>query len=334
MRHQITFKNCEEGRIQQLLDRLIARLDKQLVDFSPEVTFLHGLMEKHPTRALYRVSLVLTLPRCTLVAKEEGPAAESTLRSGFLELERQLAKHKALLRHEHLWKRPARREAVRRERKLGPIPAEERERALLLDLILAHLDKLYNFARRELAYHLAIGDLHPGDLYLEDVVDAVVLEAARKFHQRSAVLNVDRWLLQLALQHIEAEVERLQQERSEEVHVEEDVVAEEGVRGDEVYEYYQPDEALRLADLVPHPYVPTPEQVLESRDLQRYINQTLAKLPRAWRAAFVLYHLEGLTVPEIVEVTGQREPEVRRYLEYARAFLRQKIVESGLAIAP
>jgi hypothetical protein len=46
--------------------------------------------------------------------------------------------------------------------------------------------------------------------------------------------------------------------------------------GYEILDFYQPDEDLKLEDLVPDAHVPTPEQILESRDLQRYVNQTLA----------------------------------------------------------
>jgi RNA polymerase sigma factor (sigma-70 family) len=103
--------------------------------------------------------------------------------------------------------------------------------------------------------------------------------------------------------------------------------------GDEIFDFYQPDEDLKLEDLVPDANVPTPEQILESRDLQRYVNQTLARMPKAWRDAFVLHHAEGLSLGEVAAVTGQPQPEVRRHLEHAREFLRQKIADSGLVVA-
>ncbi|RMG54280.1 MAG: sigma-70 family RNA polymerase sigma factor [Acidobacteria bacterium] len=339
MRHDITFKNFEtHDRLNTLIERLIAGLERQTSSFRQEAVFLHGIVEKNPTRELYRISLVLNLPGRTLVAQDERHDAEAVIREAFIELERQLKKYKELLRNEHLWKRPARREAVRQERKLGVAPATERQRLVFLDIIEPHLEKLYNFVRREIAAYLATGDLAPGDLSAEDVVDAVVLTAFRSWDDRPARLEIDRWLLRLAIDHLAAEVKRINEERAVTVHVEEDVPEtppeEEVVTlGDEIFDFYQPDEDLRLEDIVPDPYVPTPDQVLESRDLQRYINQTLAQLPRAWRMSFVLYHLEGLSIPEIAEVTGQRVVEVRRNLRYAREFLREKLMESGLKIA-
>ena len=85
---------------------------------------------------------------------------------------------------------------------------------------------------------------------------------------------------------------------------------------------------------MPDPYVPTPEQVIESRDLQRYINQTLALLPPLWRTAFVLHHIEDLTIPEVAHLTGATEDEVKRALIYAREFLCQKLLEADLIELP
>ena len=68
---------------------------------------------------------------------------------------------------------------------------------------------------------------------------------------------------------------------------------------------------------------------MESRDLQRYINQTLAQLPQAWWTAFVLHHVEGFTVPEIVHMTCSTEDDAHRALVYTREFLRQKLRVQG-----
>jgi hypothetical protein len=79
---------------------------------------------------------------------------------------------------------------------------------------------------------------------------------------------------------------------------------------------------------------PTPEQILESRELQRYINRTLATLPRVWRRAFALHYVEGMPVAEIARVIQRAESEVERHLEYARDYLRQRLSEAGFESPP
>ena len=150
MKHGVEFRNLETvARLRQLMERFTARLERQFPHVAPDALFLRGVVEKHPVRALYRVSLVLNLPRRTLVAPEERTEAEPALREAFAEIGRQAARHQAFLRREHLWKRPARREE-RRQQRAARAPPDERQRRRALDLVLANLDTLYNFARREI----------------------------------------------------------------------------------------------------------------------------------------------------------------------------------------
>ncbi len=100
-------------------------------------------------------------------------------------------------------------------------------------------------------------------------------------------------------------------------------------RHSEIYNFYQPEEKLRLEDIVPDPYIPSPEEIVTCRDLQRYINQTLAMLPETWRTVFVLRYVEECSLPEVARIMDM--PEV---LEHACAFLQQKLVEAALAPAP
>jgi DNA-directed RNA polymerase specialized sigma24 family protein len=99
-------------------------------------------------------------------------------------------------------------------------------------------------------------------------------------------------------------------------------------------DFYQPDEDQKLEDIIPDMTAPTPEQILESRELQRYINRTLATLPRVWRRAFALHYVEGMPVAEIARVIQRAESEVERHLEYARDYLRQRLSEAGFESPP
>jgi RNA polymerase sigma factor (sigma-70 family) len=336
MRHSIEFKHFEpKQRVQELIENLIARLEKQAKDFPQDLVFLRLLVEEMAARKLYHVAITLELPGRTLATKEERHDVNDTIRDAFAEIERQLEKYKASLRGEHLWKRPARRAQARREKKIEPVPAQERRRELLTGLIDQHLKKLHNFVRREIAYYQANGDLLPGELTASDVVDAVVLRAYDEFVKAQTNLDLDRWLIKLAIEYLESEVTRLSAEREKLVHVEEDIpetppAEEVSTLGEEIFDFYQPDEDLKLEDVVPDIYVPTPEEMAESRELQRCVNRTLASLPKVWRRAFMLHYIEGLSVAEVSHITEMTEDQVRRYLEYAREYLRQKLIESGL----
>src|SRR5262245_45135722 len=135
--------------------------------------------------------------------------------------------------------------------------------------------------RCEIAYYLAIGDLRPGEITAEDVVDATLLQAYREFVKDPTRREIRSWLIGLAVEKIEAEVKRSKAERAGSVHIEEDIpetppTEEVSTLGDEIMDFYQPDEDQKLEDIIPDMTAPTPEQILESRELRRYINRTLA----------------------------------------------------------
>jgi DNA-directed RNA polymerase specialized sigma24 family protein len=99
-------------------------------------------------------------------------------------------------------------------------------------------------------------------------------------------------------------------------------------------DFYQPDEDQEFEDIIPDMTAPTPEQILESRELQRYVNRTLATLPRVWRRAFTLHYVGGMPVAEVARMTKRAESEVERHLEHAREYLRQRLLEAGFDAQP
>jgi len=338
VRRNLEFKNFSPGhRLRELVEELIARLDRHAPHSPADTIFLRLFVDENAARKLYHVSLTCDVPGRMLAAQEERHDAEEAVREAFVEIERQLEKHKDTLSHSYLYKRPARREELRRQ-KAEAFPAEERERELFSALAERHLKNLYNFVRREIAYHLATGDLPPGKIKTEDVVDATLLQAYREFVKDPPRRGIRSWLIGLAVERVDAEVKSSKAERAG-VHIEEDIpetppAEEVSTLGDEIMDFYQPDEDQKLEDIIPDMTAPTPEQVLESRELQRYINRTLATLPRVWRMAFALHYVGGMSVAEIARMIKDAEPEVERHLEYVREYLRQRLLEAGFDAPP
>ncbi|MBV6646170.1 MAG: sigma-70 family RNA polymerase sigma factor [Cyclobacteriaceae bacterium] len=64
------------------------------------------------------------------------------------------------------------------------------------------------------------------------------------------------------------------------------------------------------------------DKAFENSDYSEFINTVVNKLPTKYRAMIVLYHMEGLSYPEIVEVMGMPEGTVKNYLFRARKKLR------------
>jgi ribosomal subunit interface protein len=338
MKHNIEFKHFEpRQRVRKLVEELIARLEKHMKDLPQDNTFLRVLIEENSVRKLYHVSITLDLPGATLATKAERHDPVDTIRDAFNEIERQIERHKARLRRDYLWKRPARHEELRPKTNGKTVPSEESRRELFITVIEPHLKKLYNFVRREIAYHEANGDLIRGEVTTDEAVDETVVRAYEELSTRPPNMELDRWLMKLAMQYLHSEVKRSRTERKMVVDIEEDIpetppTEEVSTLGDEILDFYQPDEDLKLEDIVPDLEIPLPAEEAERTELEDAIRNALASLPGEWRKAFVLHYVEGLSMTEVARVIGLPEAEVKRYIEFARATLRQKLIESGLTV--
>jgi RNA polymerase sigma factor (sigma-70 family) len=210
----------------------------------------------------------------------------------------------------------------------------QRSRELFFSLLGRYLPGLYHFVRRELRYREAAGDLVRGELTAEDVVDAVLLQAYSEFVTDHPARKLRRWLIQLARQHLAAQVRRRQAETVSTVHIEQDIPETPpqeyvSILGDEILDFYEPDEDLKLQDVVPDLKVPTPEQEAETSELRGCLEAALAGMPRTWRRALLLRHVDGLAGPTLARAIGRPEPVADRILDNARAYVRQRLVECG-----
>jgi RNA polymerase sigma-70 factor (ECF subfamily) len=68
-----------------------------------------------------------------------------------------------------------------------------------------------------------------------------------------------------------------------------------------------------------------PERQVLLDDQMKRLNQEVAGLPEAHRAAFLLYYVEGLSCHETAEVLDLTAKEVKGRLAYARRLLRERV---------
>ena len=91
--------------VRTLLEELLDRLEEKLRHFPGDTVSVHVLFEENGTHKLFRTALTCHVPGHTVAAHEEQREAGVSIRRAFGELERQLEKQKAVVRHEHLLRR-------------------------------------------------------------------------------------------------------------------------------------------------------------------------------------------------------------------------------------
>lgn len=68
-----------------------------------------------------------------------------------------------------------------------------------------------------------------------------------------------------------------------------------------------------------------PGEQLENQDMEDKIRSYIEELPVHYKTILSLYHLEGMSYPEIGQVTGLPDGTVKNYLFRARNLLKEKV---------
>ncbi|MBO3697475.1 RNA polymerase sigma factor [Roseivirga sp. E12] len=69
----------------------------------------------------------------------------------------------------------------------------------------------------------------------------------------------------------------------------------------------------------------TPADILEASSVSQFVQKNIDKLPAHYRNVLYLYHIEEMSYPEIVEITGMPEGTVKNYLFRARKLLKEEL---------
>lgn len=201
MRYQLEFKNGHTSdALRTLVDESIARLDRLAAGFRPDALFLRIVIQRNNTRRLHRVSLKLDVPRRVLAVEEEQRQPEVAIRAAFAELERRLVRARAKLRPQDS-RHPVRVPAAARAQ-AAESRANGRLRRDALHALEEQRQPLQDFVRRELAYHASMGELPPGRLSVNDVIEAVVQRAEQE--RTDSRRDARGWLTGLALNVVDA----------------------------------------------------------------------------------------------------------------------------------
>src|SRR5919198_566512 len=137
--------------------------------------------------------------------------------------------------------------------------AQAGDREAFIALAEQHLPALYRFVAREIRYYEALGNLEPGEVDVEDVLDEVFVTALRQLHRMPHRATFKGWLRHLALQTMRRMIRACRQRRRHErVHLEDPLPAGPGVD-----ESGYPLEASRTRkDVIPDRSTPAPEETV------------------------------------------------------------------------
>lgn len=283
-----------------------------------------------------------------MVARGAGRDPGAALEEAVRNLSQEASRHFDALRGRRRSNRKARRARLETLRtRIAAMPESvQHEARTCLDTLVGRLKRV---ARRELAYLRAVGDLPSDYPTVDDVVDEALAETTAAWQAGCSTEEAWRAALRNLFRVIDREVSasRLYGEAlSLEAPLPPDPQDQaEAMVEEEIYEYYQVDDVVTLADVVPEeatdsaavegavlgavaPGAGTAEQA----SAQAFIWNVLKDLPIGWRRALLLSQVDEMDLEAVSKVLDVREEEVDAWIAQARSFVVTRCRDAGVIV--
>ena len=327
MNVHIGYKLHRTPDIDHEIQHWIEKIRKRLQVFRPELVHLKGLVEQNTPREGFTVSLNLRLPSGQMAAQESATTALATIKAAFDDLIGQIVRHKQLLRGPHRWQRRRVRESMPVEEVMpslaqnspAPVAASSDD---IRSFVNASFTRLGRFVEREIFMREASGDLEPGAITADEIVDEAAARALDEQSPKPDLLRIEPWLYRLALQSIDDLSARLAQNGSH-VNLEAPRRRRSELASDEPhFQFHQPDETMTTGSSIADHRIPTPEEVAYTDEMITLVQFALEGAAREDREAFILHALEGFSTDEIAAITNHKPDQVQKSIGRAREKLR------------
>ncbi|MCS7167556.1 MAG: sigma factor-like helix-turn-helix DNA-binding protein [Gemmatales bacterium] len=318
MRTHITFHHCDRqlmDEAQAYWEKKLPRLEHLLQHYSPDGVELRLTVWHQHTRIGYQARAVLHLPTGTVVAEETAKDLHAALDATADTLVRNVKKHEEHVRHDDVYRRHRwHRVNVSAAGPLLQRDFEEGRHDAFYHLLRPVLRPLRHYAERELHLLALEGLINERAWTLDELMDALVETAWRRFAERPKDVALDVWLMDLLHELL---ADWTAQPTGKPTLEKAPVPALEA----EVREPDAPPQTWRLQDFLPE-VQPLPSwESLSPAEQRDKLLRWLSQLPRRQRQALLLHMLEDYQPSEIAVILRRDENEVRHELEQAKQHL-------------
>jgi len=335
MNVHITYKAHKTPDVDKEIQHWIAKIQKRLQVFRSELIHLKGSIEENSPREGTVVSLNLRLPSGQMAVQQASSSATTAIKAAFSDLLEQIGKHKELLRSSHSWRRHRTLEGIPApevpfEETFAAIPPQTATSEDVRSYLNANLRRLRLFIEREIYFRENSGDLEPGALSLEEVLDEVVARALDEKIEKPDRIGLEPWLYRLAIRSLDDFSRSVTS--NEEVDIQGRSRSRNDTDRDEArLQFYQPDETITAENGIADDKASTPEQIAYSDEMITLVQFALRSASRLDREAFILFAIEGFSLQEIATIVDRAPEQVRQSVHNAREALRRGLpVENPL----
>lgn len=291
--------------------RLIAKLEKHLQSFPPDVVHLQIVIEKQKRKELFTTALTLYLPAGVLRTEQTKKDALESVNDAVRALLRELEKLKSKLRREPLWKRVARRAELHDSKaRFAALPSPQLvgdESESIRSLLERFYPRLLGYIKRhirraELEDEVLRGALNPQGV-LNSVAEKALLLTLKKARAGEGMQDCLLLLYMLAAQELRKRAAAIRREAT--------------VQGGGTTRRAGP----RLTE--------TPDQIVLRKELLATMQTAIGHWPKNEHELFDLYFIEGFEPDEIAMIQARPLAQVEKDLQVMQAKFRALLTEQN-----
>jgi DNA-directed RNA polymerase specialized sigma24 family protein/ribosome-associated translation inhibitor RaiA len=334
MNVHVSYKACKPPEAENQINLHIEKLRRRLQVFRPELVHLHATLEQRSVHEGFSVSLNLRLPSGQIAASGLGTTCAAAIKTAFDDLQEQLSKHTARLRERYKRPHSRRDDSTKAGRPRPKFPFEDSVAAIKLPTVSsddvsswvnANLYRLTRFVERDLRFREENGQVRPGMIRSEEIVDETIATALSDGIDKPERLALEPWLYRLAVLSID-ELSRPSLDGDAAVRLQQGASDPNVQASDEAaLQFHQPDESLLAQDNIPDRSVPTPEEIASGDEMISMVESALRGAGVREREAFLLYAIEGFTPEEIAVISDRSAAQVHDSILAARNHLRRSL---------
>ncbi len=271
-------------------------------------------------------------PKAILIAQSQADKLEHAIEAALANLLEKVESHIARVRRQESSKRRSRRSRLKKLKKQQDAlsAGSVKDARSMIDKLLP---KLKHAVKRELTFLRSQGDLPPNYPTIQDVVNEVVAAVIAAWEPK---MNSQEAYLRLLKEMHEVLDKEVQASRTfgEMVPLEKPAPLDpadqsENMVGEEFYEFWQPDELLRIEDVIAGEASEIPATATRDDQKVGYTLRLLKDLPIAWRRALMLHELEDIAEEELTRILGVDLPTVSSRITQANHYVRARLMEAG-----
>ena len=326
MLREVVYRGLDAApRLTRALENGCERIDRQVSRFDGGVATLRLVLESRPDPPQATVAARLTLRGGVLFGREQHRDPVTAVNKAFRDLRDQLERHASQVRRLHLRRRTGKVAGGAVPEATGPpvVPTGP--------LDAEQIARLSRFVRREILHRHLDGSL-PFGVLPDAIVDDTVVLALEEADEKPPRLSYNAWLLSLARRALDRRTALAVGEDRRTAAVEWEATAAgllPSPSDDDILDFFHPDDRPSVGDVTVDRRAASPEQEAAGHELRLHVHRILGQMPISWRHAFTLCTIEGQTVAAVASSLAERADAVRRRLEMAAEFLREKLHETG-----